>query len=101
MFVYLCLMNLQLQGLDLSPYFLSVAQYKEKKRASRKNPINWVHANGEDTGLPSKSFDLVSMAYVVCLNLYLPLEFCKRFTIFINELQRHALSLESLKMRNI
>ncbi|RVW46709.1 Demethylmenaquinone methyltransferase [Vitis vinifera] len=52
-------------GLDLSPYFLAVAQFKEKERASRKNPINWVHANGEDTGLPSKSFDIVSMAYVL------------------------------------
>lgn len=54
-----------LQGLDLSPYFLSVAQFKEKKRAPRKNAIKWIHANGEDTGLPSKSYDLVSIAYVV------------------------------------
>ncbi|GLT50247.1 hypothetical protein SLA2020_237450 [Shorea laevis] len=51
-------------GLDLSPYFLAVAQFKEKKRAPRKNPITWKHANGEDTGLPSKSFDLVSFSYV-------------------------------------
>ncbi|WRX09595.1 Methyltransferase type 11 - like 4 [Theobroma cacao] len=51
-------------GLDLSPYFLSVAQFKEKKRASRENPIRWIHAAGEDTGLPSKSFDLVSFSYV-------------------------------------
>ncbi|XVF16882.1 hypothetical protein REPUB_Repub10bG0069600 [Reevesia pubescens] len=51
-------------GLDLSPYFLSVAQFKEKKRAPRKNPIRWIHAVGEDTGLPSKSFDLVSFAFV-------------------------------------
>uniref|UniRef100_A0A6V7QUE6 Methyltransferase domain-containing protein n=1 Tax=Ananas comosus var. bracteatus TaxID=296719 RepID=A0A6V7QUE6_ANACO len=50
-------------GLDLSPYFLAVAEYKEKK-IKRKNPIRWVHANGEATGLPSKSFDLVSLAYV-------------------------------------
>ncbi|CAK8577102.1 unnamed protein product [Lathyrus sativus] len=51
-------------GLDLSPYFLSVAQHKEKRGTTRKNPIKWIHANGEDTGLPSKSFDLVSIAYV-------------------------------------
>ncbi|CAN4087270.1 unnamed protein product [Withania somnifera] len=51
-------------GLDLSPYFLSVAQFKEKKRNDRKNPISWIHANGENTGLPSESFDLVSIAYV-------------------------------------
>ncbi|PIA30442.1 hypothetical protein AQUCO_05500011v1 [Aquilegia coerulea] len=52
-------------GLDLSPYFLAVAQFKEKETASRKNPISWIHANGEDTGLPSNSFDLVSLAYVI------------------------------------
>lgn len=52
-------------GLDLSPYFLAVAQFKEKQRASRKNPITWIHANGEDTGLPSKSFDIVSLAFVI------------------------------------
>uniref|UniRef100_A0A0D9XI85 Methyltransferase domain-containing protein n=1 Tax=Leersia perrieri TaxID=77586 RepID=A0A0D9XI85_9ORYZ len=50
-------------GLDLSPYFLAVAAHKEEK-LPRKNPIRWVHANGEATGLPSNSFDLVSLAYV-------------------------------------
>ncbi|KAM7275996.1 hypothetical protein ACFE04_017862 [Oxalis oulophora] len=52
-------------GLDLSPYFLSVAQFKEKSGAPRNNPIRWIHANGEDTGLTSKSFDLVSIAAVL------------------------------------
>ncbi|XP_065874315.1 uncharacterized protein [Euphorbia lathyris] len=51
-------------GLDLSPYFLAVAQFKEKKRSPRENPVKWIHANGEDTGLPCKSYDLVSIAYV-------------------------------------
>lgn len=61
------LRNLLLQGLDLSPYFLAVAQYKEKNIPSNSNCIKWVHANGEDTGLPAKSFDVVSIAYVVCV----------------------------------
>ncbi|XP_077245466.1 uncharacterized protein LOC143885271 isoform X2 [Tasmannia lanceolata] len=52
-------------GLDLSPYFLAVAQYKEKQNAPRNNQIRWIHANGEATGLPSKSFHLVSLAYVL------------------------------------
>ncbi|PSR95352.1 Demethylmenaquinone methyltransferase [Actinidia chinensis var. chinensis] len=52
-------------GLDLSPYFLAVAQFKEKASAPRTNPISWVHANGEDTGLPAKSCDVVSIAYVL------------------------------------
>jgi ubiquinone/menaquinone biosynthesis C-methylase UbiE len=50
-------------GLDLSPYFLAVAAQKEEQ-LSRQNPIRWVHANGEATGLPSDSFDVVSLAYV-------------------------------------
>jgi SAM-dependent methyltransferase len=60
-----------LQGLDLSPYFLAVAQFKEKKRSPRENPISWIHANGEDTYLPSNSFDILSIAYVVCIVVYL------------------------------
>ncbi|KAH1247876.1 Demethylmenaquinone methyltransferase [Glycine max] len=52
-------------GLDLSPYFLAVAQHKEKNAPPRKFPVRWIHANGEDTGLPSKSFNLVSIAFVV------------------------------------
>eukprot|EP00262_Sarcandra_glabra_P020353 TRINITY_DN8059_c0_g1_i1.p1 TRINITY_DN8059_c0_g1~~TRINITY_DN8059_c0_g1_i1.p1 ORF type:complete len:368 (-),score=53.30 TRINITY_DN8059_c0_g1_i1:192-1295(-) len=56
----------QVTGLDLSPYFLAVAQYKEKtKESKRNNPIRWIHANGEATGLPSNSYDLVSLAYVL------------------------------------
>ncbi|KAI9086669.1 hypothetical protein K1719_031263 [Acacia pycnantha] len=57
--------NAKVTGLDLSPYFLAVAQLKEKKRAPRKHSISWIHANGENTGLPSKSFDLVSIAFVL------------------------------------
>ncbi|KAJ3682628.1 hypothetical protein LUZ60_015201 [Juncus effusus] len=53
----------QVVGLDLSPYFLAVAELKQKKE-SRKNKIKWIHANGEKTGLPSNSFDIVSLAYV-------------------------------------
>ncbi|XP_057528094.1 uncharacterized protein LOC130806886 [Amaranthus tricolor] len=52
-------------GLDLSPYFLAVAQFKEKNGPPREKPLKWVHANGEDTGLPAKSFDIVSIAYVL------------------------------------
>ncbi|KAL9263393.1 Demethylmenaquinone methyltransferase-like protein [Drosera capensis] len=55
----------QVTGLDLSPYFLAVAQFKEKNGAARGKPICWIHANGEDTGLPSQSFDLVSISYVI------------------------------------
>lgn len=55
----------QVTGLDLSPYFLAVAQFKEKNGAPRDNPIRWIHANGEDTGLPSRSFDIVSIPYVM------------------------------------
>ncbi|CAI0449072.1 unnamed protein product [Linum tenue] len=52
-------------GLDLSPYFLAVAQFKEKNSGHpRKNIVGWIHANGENTGLPSQSFDVVSISLV-------------------------------------
>lgn len=44
-------------GLDLSPYFLTVAHYRSQQR---QLPITWVHAAAEATGLPDASFDLVS-----------------------------------------
>ena len=46
-------------GLDLSPYFLSVARYR-----GLEQQINWVHAAAESTGLPDNSFDLVSACLV-------------------------------------
>lgn len=44
-------------GIDLSPYFLAVAQYSARQRHAK---INWKHAAAEATGLPDASFDLVS-----------------------------------------
>nr|GEW28433.1 S-adenosyl-L-methionine-dependent methyltransferase [Tanacetum cinerariifolium] len=55
----------KLTGLDLSPYFLAVAKYKEKKTPKKSNSFEWIHANGENTGLDSQSFDIVSIAYVL------------------------------------
>ncbi|MGL5064957.1 MAG: class I SAM-dependent methyltransferase [Microcoleus sp.] len=58
-------------GVDLSPYFLSVAQYRSQQRKAEnselKNPT-WVHAAAESTGLPAKAFDLVSI-FLVCHEL--------------------------------
>lgn len=43
-------------GVDLSPHFLAVAQYRTGEREN----VNWLHAAAESTGLPSASYDLVS-----------------------------------------
>jgi ubiquinone/menaquinone biosynthesis C-methylase UbiE len=61
----------RLTGIDLSPYFLTVAQYRDRQRlanptpanptpANQSPPIQWLHAAAETTGLPDQSFDLVS-----------------------------------------
>jgi len=54
----------QITGLDLSPYFLAVAQYQAEHRAESHKlaqpTIKWVHAAAEATGLADASFDLVS-----------------------------------------
>ncbi|MDY7012841.1 MAG: class I SAM-dependent methyltransferase [Cyanobacteriota bacterium] len=47
----------QITGVDLSPYFLAVAQYNSEQRDVA---IAWQHAAAEATGLPDASFDLVS-----------------------------------------
>lgn len=48
-------------GVDLSPYFLSVAQYRGRQKQQN---IKWIHAAAEATGLPDNSFDLVSACLV-------------------------------------
>lgn len=47
----------QITGIDLSPYFLSVAQHRAKQQ---QHSIKWIHAAAESTGLAAQSFDLVS-----------------------------------------
>lgn len=51
--------NAKITGVDLSPYFLAVADYQTQRSDSQNSPT-WVHAAAESTGLPSASFDLVS-----------------------------------------
>ena len=55
----------KLTGVDLSPYFLAVAEYRSQQK---NTPINWVHAAAESTGLPNASFDLVSI-FLMCHEL--------------------------------
>jgi ubiquinone/menaquinone biosynthesis C-methylase UbiE len=55
----------QVTGLDLSPYFLAVANYRTQEHQAK---IDWVHAMAESTGLPDASFDLVSM-FLICHEL--------------------------------
>ncbi|MEO1791443.1 MAG: class I SAM-dependent methyltransferase [Cyanobacteria bacterium J06629_19] len=48
-------------GLDLSPYMLSVAHLRNKDGSIAE----WVHANAEATGLPSESFDVITLQSVL------------------------------------
>jgi ubiquinone/menaquinone biosynthesis C-methylase UbiE len=61
----------KMTGVDLSPYFLAVAQYRSQQKQSelsnQKSPT-WVHAAAESTGLPANAFDLVSI-FLVCHEL--------------------------------
>lgn len=61
----------QVTGVDLSPYFLAVAQYQTQRSQAQQQPagenspfIQWLHAPAEATGLPAQSFDLVSACLV-------------------------------------
>jgi ubiquinone/menaquinone biosynthesis C-methylase UbiE len=51
----------QVIGVDLSPYFLAVAQYRQQEQGEPVNhEITWHHGAAEATGLPAGSCDLVS-----------------------------------------
>lgn len=60
----------RLTGVDLSPYFLAVAQYRQQERQATgeipvtATPIAWHHGAGEATGLPAAAYDLVSICLV-------------------------------------
>lgn len=47
-------------GLDLSPYMLTVAQARDTEHEITQ----WLHAQAEQTGLPSASFDLITLQFV-------------------------------------
>lgn len=47
-------------GLDLSPYMLAVAQYRD----GQQEIAQWIHANAEATDLLDRSFDLVTLQFV-------------------------------------
>jgi ubiquinone/menaquinone biosynthesis C-methylase UbiE len=48
-------------GLDLSPYMLSVAQVRD----AQKEVAQWIHGKGERTGLPDRSFDLITLQFLI------------------------------------
>jgi ubiquinone/menaquinone biosynthesis C-methylase UbiE len=56
----------KITGLDLSPYFLAVANYRTQQR--HLTQIDWVHAQAESTGIADASFDLVSI-FLMCHEL--------------------------------
>lgn len=47
----------KITGIDLSPYYLAVAQYNSQENHPQ---ITWKHSSAESTGLADNSFDLVS-----------------------------------------
>ena len=55
----------KITGLDLSPYFLAVANYRSQERQTQ---INWVHSQAESTGIADASFDLASI-FLMCHEL--------------------------------
>ena len=53
----------KMTGVDLSPYFLAVAQYRSQDKNKNKK-INWLHAAAESIDLPAASFDLISASSI-------------------------------------
>jgi len=53
----------KITGLDLSPYFLAIANYNTRTKhpqLAENGQVQWIHAAAEQTGLPDSSFDFVS-----------------------------------------
>jgi ubiquinone/menaquinone biosynthesis C-methylase UbiE len=60
--------NASITGLDLSPYFLAIADSYLSKHPTAYQNINLLHVAAETTGLPDRSFDLISI-FLVCHEL--------------------------------
>lgn len=59
--------NAAVTGLDLSPYFLAVAELRERQLgggAGQRQRITYLHRDMEHTGLPDASCDVVSVQFV-------------------------------------
>ncbi|AFY71514.1 Methyltransferase type 11 [Thalassoporum mexicanum PCC 7367] len=55
----------KITGLDLSPYFLAIANYQTRhKHPEWRDRFTWQHAAAEATGLADNSFDLASIFLV-------------------------------------
>jgi ubiquinone/menaquinone biosynthesis C-methylase UbiE len=53
----------KITGLDLSPYFLAIANYNTRTKHPQlieNQQVQWIHAAAEHTGLADNSFDFVS-----------------------------------------
>jgi ubiquinone/menaquinone biosynthesis C-methylase UbiE len=48
-------------GVDLSPYYLAIANLRARENEENQGKFKWVHAPAENTGLAAESFDLVSI----------------------------------------
>ena len=51
----------EIYGMDLSPYFLGIAEYRSNKQ---KRNIHYIHANAENTNLDALSFDLIVCNFI-------------------------------------
>tara|TARA_B100000035_G_C21014066_1_gene560967 strand:- start:1384 stop:2040 length:657 start_codon:yes stop_codon:yes gene_type:complete len=51
----------EIYGIDLSPYFLGIAEYRSNKQ---KRNIHYIHANAENTNLNALSFDLIVCNFI-------------------------------------
>ncbi|MGK7906180.1 MAG: class I SAM-dependent methyltransferase [Synechococcus sp.] len=56
-----CFPSANLTGVELSPYFLAIADYRAQQQ---QRNICWRHAAAEATSLPEVSYDLVSLCLV-------------------------------------
>lgn len=60
-FLYKNMPNIKLVGLDLSPFFISLAKFRSKRK---KLPINYIHSNAEFMPFKKESYDLITAQFM-------------------------------------
>lgn len=53
-----------IDGLDLSPHFLSIAKYRQNAEGEKYKKIRWLHRNVESSGIKSNTYDLTAVSFM-------------------------------------
>ena len=86
-------------GIDLNPYFLSIASYRSKYKSL---PISYSHQNAEDINNNDKSYDLITSSFLIheVPDINIKNIFKESYRLLDNNGIFAVIDIDSIKIRN-